>query len=239
MNLKGLFVVDDENNGEQPKKPVQPATSFPTTPAAKPATTFPNGNNAIGTTPLQSFPTTFPTQAFGSAPNQEFINKFNEKYNSTFDGLNQPGYDFYEFYKAIVSANMVDNPQGYQMALSMATAMDATVTKDHLISQADFYIGKLNELYNQHVTSGNAKKQDLLTQKNAENNSLTTDLATLKQQLEFIQSQITQKESDLSSIDAKYTPLIGEVDAKLVANEVVKNDFIGRITKVKENLSKI
>ena len=134
---------------------------------------------------------------------------------------------------------MVDNPQGYQMALSMATAMDASVTKDHLVSQADFYVGKLMELYNQHVTSGNAKKQDLLSQKDAENHSLSTDLGTLKQQLGFIQSQIAQKESDLSTIDAKYTPLIAEVDAKLVANEVVKNDFIGKISKVKENLSKI
>ena len=134
---------------------------------------------------------------------------------------------------------MVDNPQGYQMALSMATAMDASVTKDHLVSQADFYVSKLMELYNQHVTSGNSKKQDLLSQKDAENYSLSTDLGTLKQQLEFIQSQITQKESDLSTIDAKYTPLIAEVDAKLVANEVVKNDFIGKISKVKENLSKI
>jgi hypothetical protein len=233
MILKGLFIKEDENDVKV-EPVVKPKTSFPTTSTAKPATVFPNA-----AAPVASFPTSFPSQGFGSAPNQELINKFTEKYSTTFDGLNQPGYDFYEFYKAIVSANMVDNPQGYQMALSMATAMDASVTKDHLVSQADFYVGKLMELYNQHVTSGNAKKQDLLSQKDAENHSLSTDLGTLKQQLEFIQSQITQKESDLSTIDAKYTPLIAEVDAKLVANEVVKNDFIGKISKVKENLSKI
>ena len=217
MSLKDLFIVNDENASKQ-AEPKQ-ATSFPTS------------------APVTSFPTSAP--AFTPQVKDEHLNKFVEQYQSTFDALNQAGYDFYEFFNAIIKTNGVDNLQMYQMALSMATAMDASITKEKLVSQADYYLNELNKVYNQYVNDGNTKKSNLVNQKESEKQSLTNDLASLNQQLLSIQSQISEKQSALSSIEDKYSPLIAEVGSKLLANDSAKNDLVNKISKVKNNLSQI
>jgi hypothetical protein len=168
-----------------------------------------------------------------------FFLKFVEKYQATFDGLNQTGYDFYEFYRGILGGNMIDNPQGYQMALAMATGMDNSLTKEKLVSQADYYIAELNKTFQTYADNGNGKKQSLISEKNSENQTLTSDLANLKAQVEALTIQINSKQGLLSSIESKYQPLINEVDSKLRANEVAKNYIVNKISKVKTNLSQI
>ena len=227
MSFKSLFVVDEnQSKQEEQVAPKQAATSFPT---AQP--TFPSS------APVTSFPTSAP--AFTPQVQDEHINKFVEKYQATFDGLNQTGYDFYEFFNALIKTSGVDNLQMYQMALSMATAMDASITKEKLVSQADFYIGELNKVYNQFVNDGNTKKANLVNQKDSEKQSLTNDLTSLSQQLVSIQAQIAQKQEALSGIENKYSPLIAEVASKLLANDSAKTDLVNKISKVKNNLSQI
>lgn len=227
MGLKDLFLVSDDQKQEEVKvAPKQAATSFPT---AQP--TFPSS------APVTSFPTSAP--AFTPQVQDEHINKFVEKYQATFDGLNQTGYDFYEFFNAIIKTGGADNLQMYQMALSMATAMDASITKEKLISQADFYINELNKVYNQFVNDGNTKKANLVSQKDAEKQSLTSDLTSLNQQLLSIQSQISEKQAALSGIESKYSQPIADVASKLIANDSAKTDLLNKISKVKNNLSQI
>jgi hypothetical protein len=221
MGFKDLFIASDDNAPKQ-EQPKPTATSFPTTPVQ---TTFPAG---------QTFPVAQPLSV-----NDEHLDKFAQMYQSTLDKLNQPGYDFYEFYRGILGGNMIDNPQGYQMALAMATGMDGSLTKEKLISQADYYISELNKTFQTYADNGNGKKQSLISDKNSENQTLTSDLANLKAQVEALTIQINSKQGLLSSIESKYQPLINEVDSKLRANEAAKNEIVNKISKVKSNLSQI
>ena len=225
MSLKDLFLVGDKQEKEENVAAKQSAT-FPTTPS-----TFPPS------TPVTSFPTSAPV--FTVNPQGEHLNKFVDKYQETFNSLNQPGYDFYEFFHALIKTHGIDNSQMYQMALSMATAMDSNITKEKLLSQADFYLGELNKSYNQFVNDGNSKKTNLVSQKDSEKQSLINDLGSLKQQLASIQSQIAEKETLLSGVENKYSTMISEVVSKLAANESAKNDLFNKISKVKNNLSQI
>ena len=224
MGFKDLFIASDESDKKQNTE-AKAETKFPSQ--------APNTSKGITTFP-SSTPVTTPS--FGQIDN-EHLSKFTEMYQNGFDSLNQQGYDFYEFYTAIINSGGIDNPQMYQMAMSMGTGMDKTNSKNKLLSSADYYLNEIAKVYNQYVTTGNSKKQDLVNQKNSENQSLNNDLSNLRSQLEAITNQIKSKESQLSLIDNKYQPLISDIDNKLVANDVAKNNIINNITKVRNGIN--
>jgi len=128
------------------------------------------------------------------------------------------------------------NPQVYAMGFQMASAMDKSISKDKLVQQSDFYLAEINKVYTEYNSKGVAKKQDLLAQKQHENESLVNELDLLRQQLEAIRTQIADKENKLSVIDVKYAPMVSEVDSKIVANEMAKNQIVQSIEQVKNGI---
>lgn len=228
MGLKSLFFTDAESKEEKVDKVTQ----------VEPETTFPNKFPVSESLKTQTyFPTSTTTSAPFDVPDNAHLDKVVEMYEKGFESLNQNGYDFYEYFQAITSSGGADNPQMYQMAMTMGVAMDKTMTKTKLVSQADFYINEINKVYSHYVSSGNAKKQELVTQKNFENQNLSSELSNLREQLEALTNQIKSKENQLSLIDNKYQPTINEIDSKLRANETAKNKILSAITKVKDGIN--
>lgn len=198
-------------------------------------------SSSMSNTSKTTFPTTFPTAtpSFGASNDNPHLAKFLDAYQHCLDTANQSGYDFYEFFQAILNSGGVDNPQMYIMAMSMGVAMDKTCNKNKLLSQADYYLSEINKVYEQNVASGTAKRQELTTQKESENQNLTAELSNLKEQLEAIQNQINSAQIKLSSVDGKYQPLINEVEQKIQANETAKNVITSNINKVKQGINNI
>jgi hypothetical protein len=58
--------------------------------------------------------------------------------------------------------------------------MDKLVTKVSLISQSDFYISEITKQYDGFVSKGNLKKEELEQQKTNENQSLVSELNTMR-----------------------------------------------------------
>jgi len=233
MGLKDLFIVSDENANEQPKqevvKPTTSATKFPTSETTEePSSIF--SAFGFGKTETPTPAPTMPTQV-----TNEHLEKAFELYQKGFDSLNQPGYDFYEFYQAVMQAGPT-NPQIYVMALTMASAMDKSISKDKLVQQSEFYLAEINKVYQDYNSKGLSKKQDLTAQKQHENESLVGELSLLRQQLEAIQTQIADRENKLSVIDVKYAPMMVEVDSKLSANDMAKNKIVQSIEQVKNGI---
>jgi ribonuclease HI len=222
--MRSLFFNDAES--EKPKSNEPNVTSFPKT-----ETSFPK--------PETSFPKTEtfqPTELSINPLYTEQLNKIIDMYEKGFNELNQPGYDFFEYYQAVVQAG-ADNPQIYQMALTMAKAMDNNVSKQSLLTQSDYYINEINKVYNGYVSSGNTKKQDLITQKDNENKALTSELKSLQDQLNNINLQIQNKQSQLSEINNKYQPLLDNINFKLQANDVAKDKILTSLNKVKTGIN--
>ena len=232
MGFKDLFIVKEENSNSEPtqqKTVAQPSTTkFPTA-ASEPSKPQSSGLFNFGSTPAPTF--TPPT----ANVSQEHLMKALEVYQNGFDSLNQPGYDFYEFYQAITQGG-VDNAQIYPMAFTMASAMDKSVTKDKLIQTADFYLNEINKVYSDYVAKGNSKKQDLTTQKNNENQALANELNMMEQQMEALRTQIFDRQNKLNAIDSKYGPMINEIDSKILANETAKSQITNSIQQVKNGI---
>jgi len=228
MSFKSWFVTDTEEGVPAPavEQTQSNTTKFPTTETASQPSSF-------------SFPTTpTPTPSPTYAPvgvSQEHLNNALEVYEKGFDSLNQPGYDFYEFYKAVMNAG-VDNPQIYQMAFMMGAGMDKTITKDKLVEQSNFYVAEINKVYNEYVAKGNAKKEETISLKTNENQSLVGELDLMRQQMDALKTQIIDRETKLQAIDGKYGPKLQEIEGKLAANDMAKNKVIQSIEQVKNGI---
>ena len=228
MSWKDLFVNGEGNPTNETKKeePKQETTKFPNVGSV---------TNTISN--VFNFPTqTQQTPTFtGAQVSTEHLEKAQEIYQKGFDSLNQNGYDFYEFYQAVVHGG-VDNPQIYSMAYAMGYGMDKTISKDKLLQQADFYLNEIRKVYTDNVSKGEGKKQSLLAQKNSENQALSNELELMRQQMEAFKLQIQDRENKLSAIDGKYQPQIADVDSKLSANEAANAQIVQSIQQVKNGI---
>ena len=234
MKLKNLFVIDnDDTKKTEPVKETVQTNKFPVS-DSKPAETSNSifSNFGFGKSNTTSNQTVTPS-ATNASP--EHINKALEAYQQGLQGLKQSGYDFQNFYDAL-SEEDKNNPAYYQMAVKFASSMDKSVTKDKLVTSADFYIGKIIENYNNYINSGNAKKQTVLAQKADENRSLNADLDLLEQQAQAIQTQIQDRKNKISSIDGKYSAQLNEIDSKLAANDIAKNQIVSSLELVKQGI---
>ena len=110
---------------------------------------FPSSNGGGSPTSETSFPTQSVTTMAPITPENPacgpHLDKIMTLYEQGFDSLNQDGYDFYEFFKAVIEAG-ANNPAIYSMALTMAKAMDSKVSKESLLSQSQFYITEIRHL---------------------------------------------------------------------------------------------
>src|SRR5687767_3998523 len=143
-NWKSLFVKDLESDTEKDKP--ESTFSFPVN-----ATTHTANTGAAPVIPTATDPV---------------VSEVIEVYESGLDSINMPGYDFYEFYKAISSIGHA-NEHTYQLAYQMAKSLDKTITAQKLTADAEFYISKINEVHGQYVNQGQQKLNTLQQKKNA------------------------------------------------------------------------
>lgn len=244
MGLKSLFIVSDENPDDKPenkKVETKTTTKFPNE-----TTSFPIEEPSSGSTVSSWFGSSTPapkvetfTPTFSNEPNGATVDqleKANSQYQQGFDSLNQDGYDFYEFYQAIISADAVNNGQMYKMAFTMAVAMEKTITKDKLVGQSEFYSSEIEKVFQDFVNKGNAKKQSIIEEKNHETQALSGELDLMEQQLEALKTQIADRRNKLSVIDSKYGPKLIEIEGKLIANNIAKTNLVGKIESVKQGI---
>jgi len=238
MGFKDLFIVSDEPSTNKPTETAKPSvstTKFPTAATTEvPAASTYSFPTAETTTP--TFTPQPTTPVFASAPSSEYLEKALEVYQKGFDSLNQPGFDFYEFYQSVATGG-IDNPAVYAMAFQMASAMDKSISKTSLTQQADFYLGEIQKVYEDFVVKGQAKKQEVESLKINENQSLTNELNDMRHQLEALQTQIEDRSRKLSAIDSKYNPQLSEIDSKLAANITAKDRIINSIQTVKQGIN--
>lgn len=236
MGFKDFIFKKNENSAEEQKVEVvkeipKQGTKFP-----KVEQTEIQSENAFG----GEFNFGKTSTPFKPSPNngevsQEHINKAVERYQKGFESLNQLGFDFYEYYHTVLDAG-IENSMAFTMAYKMAKTMDKTITKEALIAQAKFYETEIIKSYQDSITNGNAKKQELISQKDIENQSLVQELGYMKEQLESMKAQILEKENKLKLIGSKYEPQINEIDSKLAANDIAKNQLIDSIGLVKTGI---
>ena len=225
-NGKPIKKVDEVKKEEAPTNKFPSSTQFPTETPSTPLFNAVPTEQQVFTTP-----TTTPTTP--SMSNEHLV-KAQVTYQTIFENANQAGYDFYEFYQSVIAS--IDNPQIYPMAFGLGSGMDKTVTKEKLVQQGDFYLNEINKNYQTFVGKGSEKKQEILNQKAQESDMLSAELAQMNKELVELQTKIQNNNNKLSAIDTKYGPMISEVERKILANDMAKNQLIGSIDKVKQGI---
>jgi hypothetical protein len=218
---KSLFVKSDNDEGSSQKN-----EEF----------SFPIGNTSAQAGGGQSVST--------ASFNQAATNEVLTVYEKGIESINMPGYDFFEFYKAISSISS-PGEQAYNMAFQMAKSMDSSLSAHKLVADAEFYISKINEVHNQYSLQGQQKINAFDTKRSEEKNKLSSEIqqanqqvTQLRSQLHALESEINQKQLRLNAVDGEYLPQENAVREKLLANDGAKQISINRLNAVKEGIQK-
>jgi hypothetical protein len=231
-NWKSLFVKDSDtdttkkDSTEAARKDTSESFSFPVTDTSSVKT-----SNISGVVP--------PPQAIDPT-----VKEVLDVYESGLDSINMPGYDFYEFYKAITSIGHV-NENTYQLAYQMAKSLDKTVTAQKLMADAEFYISKINEVHGQYTSQGQQKMNALQQQKNGDKEKLQRDIdagaariSQLRAELQQLEADINQKRSILAKTDESFNPQEKTIREKLMANDMARKISIDKLNSIKEGILK-
>ncbi len=215
FNWKGLFINEEETSETEKSTKIESKSSS--------SHSFPETGTSVS-----KFPEHPPKATLVS---DSILNTVVEMYESGFESLNKPGYDFYEFFKAIKAVGSND-PSVYKMALTMAQGVDNTVSKSSLLTQADFYVKEIEKVHKQYDSQGNGKKAKILDTQKAKKNTLNTEISDLEKRLIEIQNQISVKKDLLNSVDADMMSEISEIDQKIVANDKARSKILETIVAV-------
>ncbi|WP_205511144.1 hypothetical protein [Longitalea arenae] len=229
-NWKSLFVKETESETEKkdsPKKDTAAESfSFPVTDTSS----FKASTGAEAAPP--------------SAAVDPGVQEVLDVYESGLDSINMPGYDFYEFYKAITSIGHA-NENTYQLAYQMAKSLDKTITAQKLMTDAEFYISKINEVHGQYVSQGNQKLHALQEKKSADKDKLqreidagSTRLSQLRAELQQLEAELNQKKAALTKTDENFYPQEKSIREKLMANDMARKVSIDKLNIIKEGILK-
>jgi hypothetical protein len=176
--------------------------------------------------------------------NEPAVAEVLQVYESGLDSINMPGYDFYEFYKTVISTGSF-NEQTYTMAFQMAKTLDKTITPAKLLSDAEFYISKINDVHGQYVNQGQQKLNGLEERKKGEKSSLQKEIdqaslrvTQLRAELQQLESAISQKRGVLLKVDESYYPQEKSVREKLNANDMARKTSIDKLNLIKDGIQK-
>lgn len=201
---------------DEPKKESEPITRFPSSNSPQ---------NHFAEKP------TFTTSSQPLTSCEPYMEQVMNMYEQGFDSLNMDGYDFFEFYKAIMDVGD-DNPQAYKMGMSMARSMGANIDKQTLINQAETYIKKIEEVHQSYMASGKSKESELLNKERVERESLVNEIGRIREEIDVLERNLQTAERELASIKTRYSDEIRIVECKNQANDQAKDVIIKSIRKV-------
>lgn len=208
FNWKNLFIQDAENSKQESSPVIENKI------VSESKVTFPSAQN----------------QQSGAVSN-EVLSQVIEMYEKGFDSLNQPGYDFYEFFKAIMATDP-NNPQSFVMAYTMANSMDKSINKPFLLSSGDFYQKEVLMVYSKFDEEGKKAKNDLINQQKNEKEKLQSDVKTIQNKITVLQHELEQKSKMLQNFDTTNFGKIQEIDQKILANDLSKDRIMQKISQI-------
>ena len=224
---KHLFVKTETDATKAGKEEATNAYSFPVKDSIAPVTGNTNYTGYTASPPV----------------NDPVVNEVIEVYEAGLESINMPGYDFYEFYKAISSTGG-SGEHTYQLAFNMAKSMDKTITVQKLLHDAEFYISKINEVHGQYVNQGQSKLQSLEQKKQTDKGQLQAEIdqhvsriAQLRAELQEQEAAVNHKKGLLSKIDEGFSPQEKSIREKLQANDAARNASIEKLNKIREGIA--
>jgi predicted nucleic acid-binding Zn-ribbon protein len=113
------------------------------------------------------------------------------------------------------------------------------------VSDAEFYISKINEVYQNYSEQGRQKLDGLNSQLRSEKDKLAQEAGRIESEIRKMREQIQAQEkklsdtrNDLAKIEDKYKPQHGSIQQKLAANDQAMQISIQKLNSIKEGILK-
>lgn len=203
FSWKSLFIIEDEKPTNQ-APPIIEANKFPV-------------ENSKSTT----------TESL----NNPFISEIVGVYEKGFESLNSPNFDFFEFYKSVITVG-INNSQSYQMAFTMGSAMNPELSKVSLIEKANFYISEIEKVHKNFQKTGSSKRNEINARINTEKQALVSSISEIEAKIVQLQKELIDKKAELEKVDSANSQEFSEIELKLEANEVAKQRLLQSINQV-------
>lgn len=171
--------------------------------------------NASATQPENSNPETTATQTKDNPSTSEVSGQPNEKFLEILAGVleknNLPGFDYFEYRKAVQSiAKLHTMDEATQYKTAYAAAQSMNVSHESLISSANKYLSLLeveetnfNQSANNYLNQQLASKKSEETQLKDQVQKITQQIEELKAKLEADKTRLTNLQDELSSVSRK------------------------------------
>lgn len=194
--------------------------------------------------PVSDSDTPISQSGAGNASSNPYLQEITEVYEKGLESINMPGYDFYDFHLAIKAAGS-QNEAVYKMAFQMGKTLDSNITSQKLAADADYYISKLNEVYQTYSDKGKQKLNSIAAELKADKDGLTAEInhisgeiTRLKQQILSMEQKLTETRNSLTKVEGKYKPQQDVINLKLQANDQAMHLNVKKLTSIKEGIIK-
>jgi hypothetical protein len=179
---------------------------------------------------------TFPSenviqQPISNNTNNPFIGEIIAVYDKGFESLNSPNFDFFEFYKSVISVG-INNSQSYQMAYTMGAAMNAQLNKPMLLDKANFYIAEIEKVHKNFLNTGTVKSNEISSNISNQKKGLESAIADLESRITQLQKDLIDRKAELQKVETGTSTEFVEIQQKLEANEMAKERLIQSIKQV-------
>jgi len=182
-------------------------------------------------------------QAPAVAPEQSLVDDFVKRLQNLINQNNKPGFDFLEFTESLFEEKQNPGPEVYKTVFRIAQKIDKSLTPARLLDSAMSYKDLVQQTAEAEVDKGELKKQGLLSEKDAERNSLDSSIRDtrskiqqLTRQIQDLQNQDVDLSNQLLAIDQKYSSQLIEIDRKISAIRNAKEQVLVSIVDVESGI---
>lgn len=159
-----------------------------------------------------------------------------EQYEAHLAKVNLEGYDFYEFYNAVMS-NGIDNVVAYPIIFNTARSFDPTLTSQKITETGQFYLGEIIKAFEDFDKMCKSRLDEFEKTKEAEKNSMNYRIKNIETQIQELQKELSEAYIQLNEVDGKYVVDIERVKCLEFANRSVKSNMETTINKIISNIN--
>jgi len=216
--IKGIFI---EDSPAATAAPAQASGRQPNTaPVAAPAINYP-----------------------ATSADANLIDDLMGRFQKLIEEKNQAGFDFFEYSTMVLGVSQTPSSDHFKMAFQGAKVMNAGVSKEQLLNSAAFYKQALETAYADTIKKGEEKRRSVEQQQVAHQQKLNQELGNIEQQIANFEKKITElqaskatKATELNTLAGAFAPQIAEVETKLNATALAKDQIMGRLAMIEEGI---
>jgi hypothetical protein len=182
--------------------------------------------------------------ATDQSTDKHLVEDFVQRLHTLINQNNQAGFDFLEFTETLFEETQNPDATVFKTVFRIAQKIDKSLTPEKLIESSKFYKDLVQQTADSEISKGQAKKQNLLSDKDTEKRNLENSQKEIKSKVEQLNLQIQELQKQaidvniqLSDIDQKYSGQLSDIDSKVNAINSAKEQVIVSIVDIEAGIT--